>query len=170
MKKGFILMETIVVISVLSVLLVTLYASYSKILTDVNKQDLYDNTEYIYKASIVRNYLEDNIPSMVYEDSLYYTYCNNFNDSNKCYGADINNYQSKLFGNLGAEAVYFFKDLMDIDPSNLTGIEPTTLNYIKSLDLKTSETIRLVIMFKDENNDTDKDVFQYANISFESLV
>ena len=44
-QKGFVLMETIVVIFVLCVILVMLYASYSNLLISVQNKSLYDNTE-----------------------------------------------------------------------------------------------------------------------------
>jgi len=58
-SKGFVLMEAIVVISVLCVILVILYGAYSKLLIDVKKKSLYDNTEYIYKTSVIRKYFEE---------------------------------------------------------------------------------------------------------------
>ncbi len=169
MKKGFILVETIIVILVLSVILVALYASYSNLLIKVNKKDLYNNTEYIYKTLIVRDYLKDNLSSATYENSIYYMYCNNLDESKKCYDGSSKAYQNKLFSILKVEAVYIFNDLLDIDVTALNEIEPTTLNYIKSLDLNENGT-RILVMFKDENDESDKDIFQYANLSFEGLV
>ena len=46
-KKGFVLMEAIVVIVVIVVALMTLFASYNKILTKVKKENKYDTYEKI---------------------------------------------------------------------------------------------------------------------------
>jgi len=48
-KKGFVLMETIIVISVLCVILITLFVSFSTVLIAVEKRTVYDNTEYLIK-------------------------------------------------------------------------------------------------------------------------
>ncbi len=57
-KNGFVMIETIVVITILSVGLISLYASYSLILTKVKMKSNYDNIEYIYKAYFVGEYLK----------------------------------------------------------------------------------------------------------------
>ena len=61
-KKAFVLLETIVVITVLSVTLIVLYASYSKIISDSRKKMFYDNTEYIYKTQYQNITLSGNNP------------------------------------------------------------------------------------------------------------
>ena len=58
-KKAFVLMETIVVIVVISIALLTIFASYSKILTKVKTENKYDTSEYIYMTNYIKKYLED---------------------------------------------------------------------------------------------------------------
>ena len=57
-KKGFVLMETIVVIVVISVALLTLFSSYNKILTKVQSENKNDNPEYLYMTYYVKEYLK----------------------------------------------------------------------------------------------------------------
>ena len=49
-KKGFVLMETMIVITVLSVALIFLYTTYVKVLGSASKVSYYDNVEDMYTA------------------------------------------------------------------------------------------------------------------------
>ena len=49
-KKGFVLMETMIVITVLSVALIFLYTTYVKVLASASKVSYYDNVEDMYSA------------------------------------------------------------------------------------------------------------------------
>ena len=162
-------METIVVITVLCVVLVVLYAAYSKLLIDVNKKSLYDKTEYIYKTNIVRDYLEERLDANVYSSSSYYVHCSN-SLSRKCYDENIaGNYQNDLFEFLGVEAVYItLWNVGNISESDLIGFEATTQNYIRRMDPTDESAFRIIVMFKSENNETDQDVFEYASLRFGS--
>ena len=54
-KNGFVLIETIVVIVVVSIALLTLFSSYYKILNTMNKESKYDNPEYLYMTYYIKN-------------------------------------------------------------------------------------------------------------------
>ena len=64
---------------------------------------------------------------------------------------------------LGVKAVYIISD------KNIEGVEPTTLKYIKYLNIEDNNK-RMVVMFEDENyyrydDATDKkEVYEYANL------
>lgn len=173
-KKGFVLAETIIVITVLCVILVVLYGAYSKVLIDVNKKALYDNTEYLYKTNIIRKYLEKTLLPNDYENTFTIICSNSTTD--KCYDETPGDYRKELFKTLKVEAVYITswntKEISDVD---LATFEATTQSYIKSLDYeKEDSAFRIVVMFKDENNNellddgTEKKVYQYASIRFGS--
>ena len=55
-NKGFVLVETIVVILVLCVLLIMLYGGYMNVISAVQRKSYYDNTEYIYKTNSIISY------------------------------------------------------------------------------------------------------------------
>lgn len=59
-NKGFVLMETIVVIVVISVALLTIFSSYNKILRKLKTENKYDTSEYIYMTNYIKEYLQDN--------------------------------------------------------------------------------------------------------------
>lgn len=170
--KGFVLMETIVVISVLSVVLVMLYGSYSNILTIVQNRSLYDNTEYIYKTALVRDLLESKISKNSYESQPYYVYCSNLSLSGetKCTDISTDKIGDKLTF-LGVEAVYITMwNVNDINKLDLLIFEATTQNYIKQLDPPTlnEDASRIIVMYKQENNDTSKPIYEYATLRFGS--
>ena len=57
-NKGFVLIETIVVIVVIGVSLLTLYSSYNRILSKVKAENKYDNSDYMYMTYYIREYLK----------------------------------------------------------------------------------------------------------------
>lgn len=169
--KGFVLMETIVVISVLCVVLVVLYGSYSKVLITVKKKSLYNNTEYVYKTAVLRRYLEENaiIPESDYSSAKLYVYCSNtLSSSRDCYDEDTeNDYENDLFEFIGVSALYITMwDTTKIDASKTTKVEATTQNFIRNLDPTDDDGYRIIVMFESENNDTNIPVFEYGTLRF----
>lgn len=166
-------METIIVITVLCVILITLYASYSSLLISVKSKSLYDNTEYIYKTAIIRNYLEENnyIESWDLNAPAYCSNSLNKLDTTIKSCKEVLNedeFQQSLFETLNVEAVYItWWDTNKILQKDLVAnFEPTTQNYIKSLD-PTDEYEngrRIIVMFKSENDTEDQTVYQYASL------
>ena len=58
-KNGFVFMETIVVISVLSITLMLLFGSYSYILRKSRSKNTFDTSETVYKTYYVRSLIEN---------------------------------------------------------------------------------------------------------------
>ncbi len=170
-NKGFVLMETIVVVSVLCVVLVVLYAAYNKLLIDVHKQSLYDKTEYIYKTNLVRDYVEEVLSSEQYSSSTHYIFCRNTMSDKKCFDPEtVGNYQNDLFETLGVQAVYITMwNVEEISASDLVGFEATTQNYIKSMDTTDEDAFRIIVMYSSENDDNKK-MYEYATLRFGSRV
>lgn len=169
-KKGFVLMETIVVISVLCIVLVVLYSAYSGLLNDVKKKSLYDKAEYIYKTNIVRDYLESSLNENEYLSSTYYVYCRNMLEDRVCYDEAITgNYENDLFKALKVEAIYIMLwNVHEISESDLVSFEATTQHYIKRMDYSNEDAFRIIVMYQSENNDTEKKVYEYATLRFGS--
>lgn len=57
-KNGFVFMETIIVVSILSLTLVILFASYSYILRKSRERNTFDTTEMIYKTYYIKNIID----------------------------------------------------------------------------------------------------------------
>ena len=60
-RKGFVMIETIIVITVLTIGLVSIYVSYSTLISRAQVKNTYENVEYIYKAYMVGNYIKEKI-------------------------------------------------------------------------------------------------------------
>jgi len=50
MKKGFVFIETIIVVTILTVALMSIYANYSKIISNTKEFNTFDTAEYNYKT------------------------------------------------------------------------------------------------------------------------
>ena len=57
-KNGFVFLETIVVISVLSITLLLLFSSYSFMLRKSRERDTFDNIDLIYKTYYIKDILD----------------------------------------------------------------------------------------------------------------
>ena len=168
---GFVLMETIVVISVLCVVLLVLYGAYSKMLLDVSSRSLHDNTEYIYKSEVLRDYLEDKIDIVDFMGTNFVSaYCSDqlsqFTSCTKETSLDGND----LFEFMGVKGIYFILwDKNTYTTGRYAELEPTTQQYINTIDAAIpSEAYRMmVVMYASENNYVE-DEYEYAYLRFGS--
>ncbi len=169
-RKGFVLMETIIVISVLCVILIALFVSFSTVLLSVEKRTAYDNTEYLYKTSLVRNYLESVLSEAMYDTSSFYTVCRNSQSTSKCHKDHATGeYQNDIFYFLGVESVYITVwNVANITPEHMLGFEATTQKYLTSIDSPNEQGFRIVVMFKNENDEAEALQYQYASLRFGS--
>lgn len=165
-KRGFVLMETIVVITVLCVILIILYASYSGLLVSLKKKSNFDNTEYVYKTSVIRKYLEPKIDVQdLFQDKLYGVYCSNsLADYDDCVTVDTDGYE--LFRFLRVHAIYVTEwnaNLMGV--GSYIELEATTQSYISYLDQEILPGLayRVIVMFE-----TEDDHYEYASLRFGS--
>ncbi len=169
-NRGFVLMETIVVVTVLCVVLVILYGAYSKIFIEVNNKSLHDNTEYIYKSRVIREYLEEKIDIVDFMGSDYVSgYCSDLLPQFKsCKDTSLDG--NDLFNFMKIKGIYFI--LWD-EKSLLTGrfnsLEPTTQQYMYKIDEEISdEPYRImVVMFESENGYVEGE-YEYAHLRFGS--
>ena len=162
-NKGFVLVETIVVILVLCVLLIMLYGGYMNVISAVQRKSYYDNTEYIYKTNLVKEYFEDSGFSG-YDGSSVYIYCQGNSD---CLG-NGDTYFKSLVTNMRINSIYFTKWFTsDINSGELSDLEATTQNYIKKLDPTKESGYRIIVMYVDENNfNINPTIYQYASLRF----
>lgn len=165
-NKGFVLMETIIVMSVLSVALMTLYSSYVKIMANSKAKNFYDTPEALYIAEAVsraqlynEGYLASNIENnsdkkatIIKNGSAYRITCYNaietYNKKATC--STTSNrmaYQSsglkRMYDAFNIEAIYVvdaleFKNLSeDKFKSVLQFFDGSTIGYLKSIDRST---------------------------------
>ena len=165
-NKGFVLMETIIVMSVLSLALMTLYSSYVKIMANTKAKNFYDTPEALYIAEAVsraqlynKGYLASNIEdnsdkkaTIIKNGSAYKITCYNaietYNKKATCSTtSNLMAYQSsglkRMYDAFNIEAIYVvdaleFKNLSeDKFKSVLQFFDGSTIGYLKSIDRST---------------------------------
>ena len=165
-NKGFVLMETIIVMSVLSVALMTLYSSYVKIMANSKAKNYYDTPEALYIAEAVsraqlynKGYLASNIEdnsdkkaTIIKNGSAYKITCYNaietYNKKATCSTtSNLMAYQSsglkRMYDAFNIEAIYVvdaleFKNLSENKfKSVLQFFDGSTIGYLKSIDRST---------------------------------
>jgi hypothetical protein len=65
-KKGFVFIETIIVIVLLSVGIASMYSLMSNITTDIKTRKYFDNISDLYKTNIIRNNTNKNLTGSTY--------------------------------------------------------------------------------------------------------
>ena len=79
MKRGFVLLETLIVISLVSIALVSLYGTFNSVITNNKKNVLYDDVANIYKVYYLKEYLDFN--SLLDNQDIKIVSCSNFKNS-----------------------------------------------------------------------------------------
>lgn len=150
-NKGFVLMETIVVIVVISVALLTIFSSYNKILSKVKSENKYDTSEYIYMTKHIKDYLKNNsCVTDIYEmgvkdkstDPNRKKILKNYYNSDCGFAIDDD---SKNIFNI--KKIYILKYLNEINEGTIKDAEnfdAYMIDYIKKLDVNDSDTLIIV--------------------------
>jgi len=147
MKRGFALLETIIVITFLSVSLLLLYGTFTNMVSNSKKNILYDDVSNIYKAYYVKEYLKINhLESLLGNEAIKKVTCADFANSG-C---------STLIQVLKVNNMYIAK--YDLKEYNKEAYSSTFNNYIDTLSNKGKENYRLILEWNEE------DTFSYASI------
>lgn len=174
-KNGFVMIETIIVISVLSVGLISMYASYALILNKTNTISNYDMPSDVYRSYSISKYLFDlsnGFTSFPIVNNNGYVIINVDDSSIK--NTTLTNLDYDVLKDLNVEKVYIFKDTRIDDNiiSNITSntlinyFDGSTIEYLFNLDdfdswtyLGTSSSkyqIVVVVKFKNNNLTSNK--------------
>ena len=148
-KNGFVFMETVVVVCVLSVTLLMLYGSYSHILRSARQKKLFDTTDSIYSTYYVKSLIDQHKGSLTY-DNYFDTNCTN--KGNNTYICDISNNNSNDFKQIkevfDVDKIYYLNPNTVINNNTLLlDLDATTIDYIRSLGLVTNYNI-IVVKYK----------------------
>lgn len=161
-KKGFVLMETIVVIVVVSVALLTIFSSYNKILSKLRTENKYDTSEYIYMTKYIKDYMQNN------QSSLGISVGDISNDVTN-YLSNISN-SNNLKSLYGVEKIYLLTNLNNFGSSK-TKVDAYMIDYIKKLDVRDQDKLLIVEYkraVKDIDNKEVKDT--QGNILYETYI
>lgn len=138
MKKGFALLETLIVITFLVVSLLLLYSTFSNMIGNSKKNILYDNASNIYKAYYIKEYLLESLQNIETENIKELT-CNEINQSN-C---------ETLLKELNISKMYIAQiNLKEYDRDKYTS---NLINYLDTLTNKSNVKYRLILEFKEQD-------------------
>lgn len=153
-RNGFIMIETIVVITILSVGLISLYASYNLILSKAVNKSYYDNVDYVYKTYMVAKYLTDN--NQTYFISNY-----------KIIDINSNQELSVIANNFNIEKIYLVKGSYSqiTSTNNLLQLDGSSISYIKAMDSYDETKINYIVKFVETKDDPVLSVTNFASIT-----
>lgn len=140
-KEGFVFIETIIVIVLLSVGIASMYSLMSNITTDIKMRKYFDNISDLYKTNIIRNNTNKNLTGSTYLE-ITKDNCTSYMSSN-C---------NSLLTDLEVERVVInFTNLDNIINSDTT--LPNSLNeYLKTINsYKTSKYIIVNYKYNNKN-------------------
>lgn len=140
-KKGFVFIETIIVIILLSVGIASMYSLMSNITTDIKTRKYFDNISDLYKTNIIRNNTNKNLTGSTYLE-ITKDNCTSYMSSN-C---------NSLLTDLEVERVVInFTNLDNIINSDTT--LPNSLNeYLKTINsYKTNKYIIVNYKYNNKN-------------------
>lgn len=153
-KNGFVFLETLVVVSVLSLTLILLFGTYSFILRKSRERNVFDTTEMIYKTFFTKEIIEKEYGNI----STYMNSCAKLkNDVYECTLQD--NRLIQLKQSFEVEKIYFLipSDVYN-DKNTLLKMDATTIDYVKHLG-KTNTTMRMIVKYKKNYQDGLSEVF-----------
>lgn len=140
-KEGFVFIETIIVIVLLSVGIASMYSLMSNITTDIKMRKYFDNISDLYKTNIIRNNTNKNLTGSTYLE-ITKDNCTSYMSSN-C---------NSLLTDLEVEKVVIsFTNLDNIINSDTT--LPNSLNeYLKTINsYKTNKYIIVNYKYNNKN-------------------
>lgn len=151
MKRGFALLETIIVITFVTVSLLLLYGTFTSLIDSKEKNILYDDASNIYQMYYLKEYLELNGLNDLNTDGIREISCDDFSVSS-C---------STLFQEFSLEHLYLVSyGLRDYEEERFSS---TFNQYYQSLSNNDGYDYLLVGEFKIE------DTYHYASIGVMSV-
>lgn len=157
-RNGFVFMETIVVVSVLSITLLVLFTSYSYILRKARERNAYDTTEMIYKTYFIKDAINQVVLPGSYGSSIAAYFAKNEECKNVYSGGDarVCDYSSSGYSGImtqvklvmDVEKMYYLnpKSVLSND-DYLFSFDATTIDYINKLG-KSVDRKLIVVKFK----------------------
>ncbi len=141
-KNGFVFLETLIVLTVLLVSVVSMFRMYIKISSDIENRKYYDNISDLYKTDIIRNYVD---VSKISGSSFV-----EINKSNcSTYMGDS---CTTLLDSLKVESIYINLGSLNYLLSNTNTIPNTMREYLKTINKNNNRRYIIVnYKYKDKN-------------------
>ena len=132
-KSGYIFIETIIVLTVTMICLLSLYNGYSLVVKSSTNKKYYDNINDVYKVNIVKKILKSNSNDLLINKDN----CTNYMDCNL------------ILTDLEIENVFITDDLTKIINSENKEYKNSLKKYLKTLD---NDKKYIIISRKENNN------------------
>ncbi len=156
-NKGFVLLETVMTICILSVILITLYASYAFILRQSLSRNTYDLTDSIYEGYYITELINNRYPDRnnfftdectVLVSGQYK--CDMFHSTNLKILNDV--YQVDKIYYINPHAFYSDKNKLDL-------LDATTIDYIKTVGVSRNKDMFIIKYKKLYGEDGSYEIF-----------
>ena len=134
-KSGYIFIETIIVLTITMICLLSLYNGYSLVVKSSTNKKYYDNINDVYKVNIVKKILKSNSNDLLINKDN----CTNYMDMN-C---------NLILTDLEIENVFITDDLTKIINSENKEYKNSLKKYLKTLD---NDKKYIIISRKENNN------------------
>lgn len=146
MKKGFVFIETLVVLVVLIAGILSIFSTYAILTSNIEKREYYDNISDLYKVDIIRSLID---VDAIGEPTDYITKnnCSNIMQSN-CI---------EILESLNVEKIYInttvsINDMIDESESYLPSANNSLIEYIKTIKDSTSRRYIIVNFYYNNHN------------------
>ena len=142
-KKGFVLIETIVVMSIVMISLIGIYGTYSSIVKNQSQRKFYDNINDVYRLNIIKGLLK--------EEFLNSTNLVVFENTN-CIDSGCNTIIDELVEDGTNIEIIIVPSNVDLSEENalLEGKQNSLRRYFKTIDAD-GKNIIVLRYIKDEN-------------------
>ena len=155
-KNGFVLLETVVTICVLSVVLLTMYASYAYVLRQSLSRNTYDLTDSIYEGYYITEIIKNNYGSL---DDYFNSSCTNNNPGYICNISEDTSSLHVLRDVYEVDKLYYINPKTYYTNSTLLNtLDATTIDYVKSIGQTNNRNI-LIIKYKKVYQDGTYEIF-----------
>ena len=153
-NKGFTLLESVIVTSIIIVFLLSSYTLISKIISNYNVREKYDSIENIYKLNTVKTFIYSygNVNEIIYNSSSKRNYAAIDATHLKFSDTKYNNIYKDLLDDMGIEKVYYIYTKYIVNPPSIdTNINDTGLNrYINYAIVRNKYPYRIVAKFEND--------------------
>lgn len=171
-KKGFIFIETIIVICILTIALMSLYNNYSKIITNTRELNTFDTTEYNYKTFFLKKTYTDTDPN-----GFHYTSTESkkihFSDTslkNKCHELSTvlpweeqPNPAVYILKRTDATKICLFEDPKNTALSEYDNLDAYIIDYMNAQDFATDNVNLFVVEYKKEDKLNEGEYLTYIS-------
>lgn len=163
-KRGFALIESIFMIVFISMALLIVYKAFSTSFQDERKRVNYDSTNSIYKTYFLKQYFEENglldyLTTVTLTNGYLVVTCDTLASVNDEYCDFLTG-----SGNFDVTKMYITK--LDMSGITYTGLDATTIDYMKTLSNSDTSSYRFTVWYGDEEYGSLKigDPFYYLRV------